>query len=1109
MKPVFMVIVCAVYGLSLGFAQTEKQITPFDASTYFIGDAKPVKSDLTGNPLDYAGKRIGLSVRGVELPRGWEGSYRFACRFPIIDYVSNRPLYLKQWAEDNASFINRSHRENGIRAIGAGLEILRGTAQYPGISGQANTSAVAEFQKSLSQSNFTPRYQKLVLALAKSFLKAKDLTTQAKKNLTREDLDFFNANPGYFLCPDGKRMFPITGNVDPQFQWIERARRVGYEYIFYAAKMMAQSIGDYVAATKDFKITDFYADSAKADEIFKIKTEAGVFVIAGMGNDTHSEDANFIIDLGGDDSYTNNAGGCDSAADGIALALDHAGDDRYSAPGKRYVQGFGFLGAGFLVDLAGDDEYVAGHFGQGAGIMGVGALWDKAGDDTYDAQTFCQGAGMFGLGMLLDGSGEDFYGCASLGQGGATTLGLGVLSDLEGDDRYELAVGKDRDPLDGIPGYGQGGALSCRQYPWEGKLTAYGGVGMLLDDRGNDRYRTQGWCDQGGSYIMSLGVLVDSEGNDHYSAGTGQGSGIHITNAILIDKDGNDIYEGGFRTGGSGGDRSPGFLIDYQGNDIYKSNTSSYGTGCKPFCFSLFIDYKGDDRYICPEPKDKITSNNWDSFGGVWPESDPYLWPYAICLDLGGNDDYRVRNRENNTERQSFGHGIQLDTEWKGGDVIGPVENPLEPYAAFPLPDAVKKSGYYRDIQLLQNPDCFVRFQAVGRITHAPVDCVEVLAQAILSSSHRQFNRDVLECIHSFFAAKQITEKEIPALVKLLQARDTEVRTIMADNFRIWKNSSAETGLIAALDDTTASVRRFALSALARLSTVNALVKAAWLAVDDPSEDVRRTAVRFVTRVRDEVDPFPLLAQILKDDSSSTVRVAAAEGIGFLQDRRGVEILERAAQSGDVYLERAAGKALAEFGEVSGIETLIRSLSFPSIDAFYNYDYNVPNFIAGYSGFDLPDDKRYEQAQWQEWFAENKNDIDIKANAQAFRRLTQLSDSLRGTTQEEQIQKYEEFLKEFPTHARVKKTLAGILNEVAWKKVTAPKDGKDFDPEKGLAYARRAVELAPDPGYFDTLAEALEANGNKDEAIKLCREMLKKYPGERMFSDRLERLTKK
>jgi len=123
------------------------------------------------------------------------------------------------------------------------------------------------------------------------------------------------------------------------------------------------------------------------------------------------------------------------------------------------VQGFGFLGCGFLADFNGNDTYTAKHFAQGASVCGVGVLWDESGFDTYNANAFCQGAGMFGLGMLLDNNGEDIYDCATLGQGGATTLGMGVLSDLDGDDRYYLAIDESKDKLGNLAGYGQGGAL--------------------------------------------------------------------------------------------------------------------------------------------------------------------------------------------------------------------------------------------------------------------------------------------------------------------------------------------------------------------------------------------------------------------------------------------------------------------------------------------------------------------------------------------------------------------------------------------------------------------------------------------------------------------------
>jgi hypothetical protein len=1080
-------------------------VSSYPFSDYFVSDAEPEETGVAGNPLDYAGARIGLDVREIELPRGYEGNYRFACRFPVIDYVSHRPLYMKEWAEESADELSARHRESGLGAIGYAVGILRGTREYGAISWQANETAATELKQVLSEAGFSPGYQEVLVALFLDYVAARHLVSQARANLTDDDLDFFAANPAYFLAPDGERMPSLTGNVDSQFEFIDHARRVSYEYLFYSAEMLAAAVGRYVRATEGYRARDYFDDLSKTDETVEIETEAGRVVIGGFGDDLHLVDAPFIIDLGGDDTYRNNAGGCRSIEERAALCIDHRGSDEYAAADGRFVQGFGFLGVGFLVDLAGDDRYAAEHFCQGAGILGVGAIWECGGDDRYEGAAFCQGAGMFGLGMLLDSAGEDLFDCATLGQGGATTLGLGILSDLEGDDRYQLAV-RSKDALGGMPGYGQGGALSFRHYPWRGRLTAYGGVGMLVDGEGNDRYRSNGWCDQGGSYLMSLGVLVDGAGNDHYSSQSGQGSGIHLTNAILIDRAGHDIYEGQFRAGGSGGDRSPGFFIDYQGNDVYRSETSSYGTGVKPFSFSLFIDYGGEDTYVCSRPKGRIVHNDWDSFGGVWPESEPYLWPYAICLDLGGEDLYLVRHRRNDSERHSFGHGIHLDTEWSGGDLIGEVAPPFEGEHTLSLPKEVRRSPYRDDLLALQDSDTFVRFQAVGRLVREGPGVVTVLADAITHSRDREFNRDVMECLHYLLWQGKITESEIPALVGLLAADDEEVRTVMADDLGIWQIAGAEDALIEALrTESAAPVRRYALTSLMELGSEKGVPIARGLARDDSSEDVRRVAVRYLSSVRDETDPYPLLAEIVASDDRSSVRVAAAEGIGRLQDERGLRPLRRAAASGDVYLQRAAARALAELGQVEGIELLIESLSFPSIDAFFNYDYNVPNSIAAYANFDLPEDERYDQEKWRAWYRGHRDEIDIRANIAAYRALEELTESLDGAPVEGRIQAYEDFLEEHPGYERAEGLLAGILNGEAWIMVTAARGTPEFDPETGLAYALRAVELNPHPNYYDTLAEAYLAGGQIDEAMTICRQMLLMHPDERMFLDRLER----
>jgi hypothetical protein len=59
-----------------------------------------------------------------------------------------------------------------------------------------------------------------------------------------------------------------------------------------------------------------------------------------------------------------------------------------------------------LLDLEGNDSYVARDVAQASAIGGAGILIDRAGRDDYDGIVGCEGAGLFGVGILADGGGE-------------------------------------------------------------------------------------------------------------------------------------------------------------------------------------------------------------------------------------------------------------------------------------------------------------------------------------------------------------------------------------------------------------------------------------------------------------------------------------------------------------------------------------------------------------------------------------------------------------------------------------------------------------------------------------------------------------------------------
>ena len=325
----------------------------------------------------------------------------------------------------------------------------------------------------------------------------------------------------------------------------------------------------------------------------------------------------------------------------------------------------------------------------------------------------------------------------------------------------------------------------------------------------------------------------------------------------------------------------------------------------------------------------------------------------------------------------------------------------------------------------------------------------------------------------------------------------------------MWELKIGEDALLnTAISDTSADVRYAALKSLIILKSMKGLPIARRLCEKDPSEKVRRIATAYLGVVDDGIDPFPLLSYILQHDSSPSVRVEAAEVLGKLKEDRAVPLLKEASQSFDVYLQRAAGKSLAEMGYIEGIEILIESLSFPSIDAFENYNYNVPNFIAMYSGYDLPEAERYDKKKWEEWFAANKDLIDIHKNLEDLHAYNALKDSLSDFTDKEKIPQYEAFLSVHPDFLQGKKNLARILNSTAWDMVTAPEQDERYDPILGLKYAKRCVELDPQLNYIDTLAEAYYANGDYVKALEICIKALKDHPGEKMFLERKKRCEK-
>ncbi|MCC6354238.1 MAG: HEAT repeat domain-containing protein [Verrucomicrobiae bacterium] len=354
---------------------------------------------------------------------------------------------------------------------------------------------------------------------------------------------------------------------------------------------------------------------------FDISTPLGAVRVGGSGGDRHPAGRALIIDLGGDDTYEGAGESNGLAGRPLGVAVDLGGNDRYKNGA------LGLWGVGLIWDERGDDRYSGGDGALGAGIFGAGALVDRGGDDRYVGDTLTQGAGLFGWGMVVDEAGSDTYQVGLQGQGFAGVNGCGLLLDRAGNDQYG-AGGK-------YPDYGrfpdktqslsQGFSIGYRPF-------APGGLGLLLDGGGRDRYRCEVYG-QGCGYWYGCGALIDAGGDDRYEAHQySQGSGIHLSAGLLRDRSGSDEYvnHGGLAQGGSH-DFAVGLLWDGCGDDGYQSDSGSQGCAINNAVGILF-EGGGDDRYRLAESGQGQGNGEFADRRGAGS--------VGVLVDLGGTDEY-------------------------------------------------------------------------------------------------------------------------------------------------------------------------------------------------------------------------------------------------------------------------------------------------------------------------------------------------------------------------------------------------------------------------------------------------------------------------------------
>jgi hypothetical protein len=443
---------------------------------------------------------------------------------------------------------------------------------------------------------------------------------------------------------DGTKYYP---EID------DAARMLDETSLYYACMKVANAAEKLALKLKKL------SRAPRFDKSAQIETPLGSIIVGGSGSDDYTGPALAIIDLGGADTYEGSIGTGADVVRPFGIVVDIGGNDHYASDGD-FAQGAGVFGCGVVYDAAGNDTYEALNHAQGFGLFGLGVLYDREGDDHFTMHTSGQGCGYFGIGLMLDGGGKDECRIWAEGQGqGGVGGGVGVLAALGGNDLYyaepdaTIAGRADYHSEHKIAANNAQGSGNGRRGDGSDGHAWAGGLGMLLDIGGSDRYESGNWS-QGIGYWFGTGILYDSEGDDVYkSVYFTQASGAHFCNGVLIDEAGNDRHECWFNAGAAiafGWDYTNALLIDKSGNDYYDAKAGSIGLSSGRSTAILY-DGGGDDEYRLDKGAEGFgMAARRDDFFVPDPVA-PYMYyskQVGMLLDTGGKDTY-LRRLENGT----------------------------------------------------------------------------------------------------------------------------------------------------------------------------------------------------------------------------------------------------------------------------------------------------------------------------------------------------------------------------------------------------------------------------------------------------------------------------
>ncbi len=721
--------------------------------------------------------------------------------------------------------------------------------------------------------------------------------------------------------------------------------------------------------------------AVKNDELFlEFKSPIGLILVGGPGINRYDRDAALIVDIDGSDVYCNNAGGCFPLRGGVALVIDVGGNDIY-VDQRLGVQGSGILGLGLLIDYHGSDVYVGGDMSQGSGFAGLGMIYDEKGNDSYHAGVLSQGSGVFGVGLSVDVDGHDFISCDSMGQGFASTLGLGFLVNVYGRDNYTIG-NADSILLDRDSGFGQGASIGFFTDSYEQKANLWGGLGVLIDGHGNDTF----FCNhhgQGSASHLGAAALIDCQGNDLFDGRyKSQGYAEQLSCGMLIDQNGDDRYFSDEYAQSCAIGQGAAFLLDYNGNDIYRlSRMKGQAYAEKDRSVAIHIDYNGDDRYY---------AHRFAQADVLRPEI-PVFMPTAIFINHFGNDEYsdqeedpilRADNLTWHHSETALGFDTNLEPQLYFADqpslsILYHFEmNPLQSLEGLNEEEFVK----------LGSRNMFDRYFAGNQVIQkGETNFTELVKN--LDLGHSEFKRALEESVISLLlisGEKELIRQGVHSFASSSDPITRKLSLHLINEYKLFEEKEVAREM---LYDDEYNIRLLAIDTIEDMRDEKAIPILESMVSHDKEAVCRWMAVNALADIASS-SSFPVIREALRDPSK-LVQYAAISSLAKYEAQGVIRLLEMLMATDEMYIQRIAAKSLIELGEITGIPVLIHSLQFRSAENCSDCGTDVLyEFLRNYTGLSLPNN----QDDWQIWWQDRSSDFDLKGSIRSYKKFKELFD---------------------------------------------------------------------------------------------------------------------